>query len=448
MEIVSKPETINDSQTEQICTLFEKKVLAALGDYPEASVFLAAVSGGADSTAMLSALRDAGFLVYCMHIDHGLREESHLDAVFVRELCDKLQVECQVVSIKPGKILSYAKRKGTGIEAAARHFRYRALKRYAEELGGKTQILVAHTKDDLLELALMRVLRGCGPGGLSAMPVSRAMIRRPLLEISHAEVLQYLAVKNIDWREDATNRDISFLRNRIRHKLVPQLDTFFPEWKKGLTAMAQTQSLAAEFISNEARSINWETSSPHSLASGAEHFFSQARIIREEALFQGINILSKIMGKTDNFQPKRDVIRRFCNKQIRAADLGILRIYTGGGKINIDTQKLKSSESGFTLMINKPGLYNLNVSGINLEISKREEGISGDFYTNLPLLVRGVFNEDFLYHKGRKNFSTKGMFCAADAAGIRAFFNAHSLIPADNIFADDMYCVIKRSIYV
>jgi tRNA(Ile)-lysidine synthetase-like protein len=150
----------------------------ALGLLPGDARLLAAVSGGADSTAMLAACAAVRGKAFCAsgglrvaHVDHGLRpiEECAGDAEAVRALCDRLGVGCTVTAVGRGKIEAWAREKGSGIEAAARHFRYEALRREAERVNAD-YVLVAHTQDDALETALMRVLRGSGPRGLALMP--------------------------------------------------------------------------------------------------------------------------------------------------------------------------------------------------------------------------------------------------------------------------------------
>ncbi|MCL2442458.1 MAG: tRNA lysidine(34) synthetase TilS [Treponema sp.] len=329
---------------------------------------LLAVSGGADSMAMLAALCVVvpKERLFCLHVEHGLRpaEESRGDADFVRVYCKEQGIECSVVHIPPGKIASYAQRRGIGIEAAARFFRHRALFREAERLGENTCILFAHTKDDLLETALMRVLRGAGPAGLTAMPsiknikrgTKKARIIRPLLSMSRSDVIKYLQVRNLSWREDSTNTDTQFLRNRIRHQLVPLLNEFFPSWKKGVEVMAQTQSLTAGFINNEAQArIKWEINSFYS--TDIDNFYMQPLIIREEALFLAIDELLKNVKNPRSV--KRAVVRRFCAGDITAADLGPVRIRQEKGKILLFKAQKEFFESGVSLLIKEPSFDNL-----------------------------------------------------------------------------------------
>jgi len=301
--------------------------------------------------AALSSVTDRQRL-FCLHVEHGLRapEESKGDAVFVRDFCEEQGIGCTIVSILPGEIESFARHKGIGIEAAARHFRRKALFEAAAKLGEETLILTAHTKDDMLETVLMRFLRGVGPAGLAAMPVRRGQLLRPLLSMSRAEVVQYLNDKNITWREDSTNKEEIFLRNKIRQKLIPLLDGSFPSWKSGVTGIAETQSLAADFLADEAKArITWEITAG-GVFTEAENFFSQPLIIREEAVFQGVNLLKKTQNtsredasnlrfasqssdKEKISTIKRSVVRKFCSGFVNAADLGTIRVSRKKGKI-------------------------------------------------------------------------------------------------------------------
>jgi len=329
----------------------ENTVAAVLEEY-SAGVYLAAVSGGADSTAMLAALaavRDkTAFDLHCIHVEHGIRPEaeSRGDAAFVRSLCEKLQIPCRVVSIAPGKIAAAAKERGMGIEAAARHYRRRAWFREAarcalrvEAESGESaaampvRVLTAHTADDMRETVLMRLLRGAGPSGLAAMPVSRGRILRPLIALSRRDVLNYLKEKNITWREDSTNTDTQFLRNRIRRCLIPLLEESFPQWQGGIAALGETQSLVADFIQSEAASrVQWQPA-PLSLSTDTATFFAQPPIIREEALFQGIDQL--LPDARTSRTIKRKNIRRFCEGGITAIDLGPLRLTRDSHRLTI-----------------------------------------------------------------------------------------------------------------
>jgi tRNA(Ile)-lysidine synthase len=311
--------------------------------------------------AALHSLRNGGIIgkdaLFCLHVEHGLRpaEESRGDAEFVREFCKSNGIECSIENIPPGKIAALAQRRGIGIEAAARFFRHRALSKEANRLGDNTLILLAHTKNDLLETALMRILRGSGSAGLSAMPVKRGRLLRPLLKMTRADVIEYLKTKNISWREDSTNADEKYLRNRIRRTLIPLLNEVFPSWENGIFNMAQTQSLTAAFIANEVNNrIKWQeiahnANSTVFVFTEAKNFFAQEQIIREEAVFQAIDELLK--SNKNSRSIKRVIVRRFCEGVINAADLGPVKIKREGEKIILFLTQKEYFESGLSQLI-------------------------------------------------------------------------------------------------
>jgi tRNA(Ile)-lysidine synthase len=291
----------------------------------------------------------------------------------------------------------------------------------------------------------MRVLRGAGPAGLAALPASRGRFLRPLLSLSRADVRCYLAEKNIRWREDSTNADVRFLRNRVRRRLVPLLDESFPGWRRGLAALAGTQALAADFIAREARRrIGW-TAAPDGgslvLCAGAGIFFAQPEIIREEALFQGINLLLRNSRAAEaGVSVKRNSLRRFCESSAGAADLGPVRARLSGGRqegrLMLQAANKPPSETGFALLIKEPGLYTLNKIRVEVRLcGVSEDGAAPDrvFFARLPLALRPAFNDDFIVKAGKKTTprnlakSTR-LWSAVDPLGTAAFFGPEGLL--------------------
>jgi tRNA(Ile)-lysidine synthase len=404
--------------------------------FPKGIVLLAAVSGGADSTAMLAALssivkkQETFFSLRCLHVEHGIRDphESRGDADFVVGMCGKLSVPCKVVSIPQGKVALYAQKKGTGIEAAARHFRRKALLHEARLIESETPanaradvlILTAHTMDDMLELALMRILRGSGPEGLAAMPLRRGRFLRPLLGVRRAGVIGYLEAKKIPWREDSTNKDTTLLRNRIRRSLIPLLNDIYPSWTSGVKAMAETQSLAARFIREEQGRITRNGSFDE------DSFFALPVIIREEALFSAVNRTAKKRGGT----VKRRVLRRFCMGLIKNADLGQAVVARENGKIVVKpVNNSECFERGFSLLIKKPGLYTLKGIAVKaLPAPGPDCAETRGFYASLPLVIRRGHKEDFSAAESGKiaryDIAKRHRLIAVDNLGTAAFIGA------------------------
>jgi tRNA(Ile)-lysidine synthase len=415
---------------------FEAAVAAGLGNWSAGTVFLAAVSGGADSSAMLAALaglRNAGnkaFELHCLHVDHGIRPvaESRGDADAVEALCAELSVPCSVVSIPPGKVARTAKRRGLGLEAAARLYRHGAWKAEARRVGA-AKILVAHTRDDLLETALMRALRGSGPAGLAAMPRERGLVLRPLLEMGRAEVLAYLEERGFSYRVDSTNADPAFLRNRIRLKLIPCLDEFFPAWRKTLAEMAETQRLAADFLAAEAAArIPWEeepgeTGAEPRRLTGRDNFFSQPPILREEALFA---VLDHFPGGTAARlkPPRRKSLRLFAQGKAGTLDLGTGILKSDARSVSLTLPR--RGDEGFLLLIKKPGIYKLK--GLCIRVFSGETGEileSPGFFARPPVALRRSYPEDFIIRGGRKyrgaETAGESLVAAEDALGLAAF---------------------------
>ena len=391
---------------------FESRLSAALDMIQQKTVYLAAVSGGADSTAMLAGLaalrKEKGFTLHCIHVEHGIRsiEESRGDAQAVEALCEKLDVPCRVYSIPQGKVAAFASNGGPGIEGAARYFRHRALRKEARRIKAD-RILTAHTRDDLIENLLMRILKGSGPRGLAAMPKSRGLLLRPLLDMTRQEVLEYLEEQRISYRIDSTNSEIHYLRNRVRHKLMPILDEFFPSWRTSLLALAETQSLTADFLEAEAKKrLQWEKKLSFLRLNEAD-FLNAPQILREEAIFFGANILT---ARRSGPVPRRAVVRNAAKKPA-GQDLGPVRFDRQNGFITLKpVLKAKASskycnERGFSLLINEAGLYTLKGKVLGLG-KNRDLSIRVDSSARFPMVFRNHMEGDRIIRgRHRRRFS-------------------------------------------
>src|SRR5918999_2868756 len=181
---------------------------------------LALVSGGPDSVALLRALVGLGGEPVVLHVDHGLRgEESREDAGFVRELCDGLNVRCEVKRLRL--------KEGPSLQERARDERYRLAEEVADELGLQA-IAVGHTADDVAETGLMNLARGAGLRGLAGIPPVRGRMVRPLIRHRRREVLHYLKYLIQAYRTDPTNLTGKYTRNRVRLDVLPILEELYP----------------------------------------------------------------------------------------------------------------------------------------------------------------------------------------------------------------------------
>lgn len=197
----------------------------------------AAVSGGCDSVALLLLLHQ-----YCrinhqelcvFHVDHSLRNSSNLDREWVAALAESLQLEFFSRKAELSEQNDIGKK---GLEAWARDFRYRAFVEMAQE-SGVSVVATGHTADDQLETMLMRIFSGSSLQGMAALRSETGLcfagqtlrLWRPLLEIQRLELEDFLNNLRQDWREDETNLSDEFLRNSVRHRLVPIVTEIFPQ---------------------------------------------------------------------------------------------------------------------------------------------------------------------------------------------------------------------------
>lgn len=191
---------------------------------------LIAVSGGADSVALTYALhylrRRAGLTLTLAHLNHRIRgQEADRDAHFVRDLAWRLGLPCVQAEID---VPRRARSSGISLEMAAREARYDFLARVARDVGA-TCIATAHTADDQVETVILKLARGAGAQGLAGIPYEASLdgvrIIRPLRDVSHDDATRFLRRHRLKWREDSTNRDLQYLRNRVRHEVLPMLES-------------------------------------------------------------------------------------------------------------------------------------------------------------------------------------------------------------------------------
>ena len=222
--------------------LIHQKLLAAIQRFnlcrPDDSLIVG-VSGGADSVALLdllATLPDFPLTLVVAHLNHCLRgDESDGDQQFVQQLADRYQLPYELRRVD---VRQLARQRGLSLEEAGRTARYD----FFDELRIRhhaNAIAVAHHSDDQAETLLLRLLRGAGTTGLASMAArNRAGVIRPLLTISRQELREHLTARGLSFREDSSNSDQTYLRNRIRHELLPLLQEYNPAITERLSATA------------------------------------------------------------------------------------------------------------------------------------------------------------------------------------------------------------------
>jgi tRNA(Ile)-lysidine synthase len=216
---------------------------------PNAKKFLIAVSGGADSVALLRLIKEPSFGIEVAHFDHALRETSSEDANFVKELCQTLNIPFHSERVDVGSI---AKEKKWNLEDAARRLRYSFLTRLAKQVKADV-ILTAHTQDDQAETVLMQLLRGAAH--LTGIREVQGSVIRPLLGVSKQELLEYLASIAQDFRTDESNFDTSRTRAWLRQDILPRLEQRYPHVKKTLVELAGLQRENQEYLEQQSKGL-------------------------------------------------------------------------------------------------------------------------------------------------------------------------------------------------
>ncbi|HXV13063.1 MAG TPA: tRNA lysidine(34) synthetase TilS [Candidatus Krumholzibacteria bacterium] len=211
-----------------------ERALVASALLPRDGVVLVAVSGGADSMALVDALR-AVVQPVVAHFDHRLREDSAHDAEHVAAYARAHGLEFVLGS---EDVARRARAERASIEEAARNARYQFLTATAKHLGASC-IATAHTQTDQVETVLMRILRGAGRVGLAGIPARRGSFVRPLLGITRADTRDYCASRGVVFVDDPTNEDVQFARNRVRHQILPELRAMFPSIDDALLRIAE-----------------------------------------------------------------------------------------------------------------------------------------------------------------------------------------------------------------
>jgi tRNA(Ile)-lysidine synthase len=268
--------------------------------FPREARVLVGVSGGPDSIVLLhllSALQARlGLTLHAVHVDHQLRRDSAQDGAFVRQFAQRLGVDTTVVArdVRAEQVGA-----GRSLEDAARRARYEVFGQVACRVGAAA-VAVAHTADDQAETVLMRLLQGAGPEGLAGMPFARPLsaqagaprLVRPLLRCWRREVLAHAAQARLPVRHDPTNRDERFLRNRIRHELLPLLEgRYNPKIRAALVQLARVCRMQVQWLEDEELK-QWKRvakrQGPHRVLLGARRLLRQPAVVRRALVVRAL----------------------------------------------------------------------------------------------------------------------------------------------------------------
>jgi len=214
-----------------LATAVDRRAVIAPGEH-----VLIACSGGPDSTALLDALArlapPRGWRLSVAHVDHGLRTGSAVEAELVARLAGDRGLAFRALSVQVAA--------GGSLQDRARTARHAALRAEASRAGAAV-IALGHTADDQAETVLMRALSGASPAGLPAMAERERGLVRPLLRVWRDATIAYCAALGLETLDDPSNDDRRFLRSRVRHEVIPALESVFPGARRRLVVLADRQ---------------------------------------------------------------------------------------------------------------------------------------------------------------------------------------------------------------
>ena len=218
-------------------------------------IVLVAVSGGADSLALLYGLHALHTQLRCqlhvVHLNHLLRPEADTDAAFVRQHAEHLNLPCTIQEVDVSRLAKQWKR---SLETAGRSARYQFYDAVCSETEA-TKVALGHHQDDIAETVLMNLIRGSGTDGLKGIiPVRDMKFIRPLIEFTRQQIEAFLTSIDVVPQQDATNTDTRYLRNRIRHELIPRLENNYnPNIKAALNRTADVLGTESEYLNTITR---------------------------------------------------------------------------------------------------------------------------------------------------------------------------------------------------
>ncbi|MDE0637198.1 MAG: tRNA lysidine(34) synthetase TilS [Candidatus Poribacteria bacterium] len=265
---------------------------------------LVAVSGGADSLTLLYGLHALHTQLNChlhvVHLDHGLRQDSTVDAEFVREHAERLGIPFTGHTVELSHLTKQWK---LSVEAAGRRARYEFYESVCVEVGA-TKVALGHHRDDIAETVLMNLLRGTGTSGLKGIaPIRDGKFIRPLAAFTRQEIESFLKSMGLVPRWDSTNTDKRYLRNRIRHELIPLLEQDYnPNIRAGLSRTAEVLSAESDYLNAIAQeafdACRFSLSQSKGVVLDREKFQQNHIALQRRILRHGI---AEIFGQVDDF---------------------------------------------------------------------------------------------------------------------------------------------------
>lgn len=352
----------------------------------------AAVSGGADSVSLLVSLSNIlekySIPLKVITINHNIRSEQETrgDALFVQKLCNHLadcgkKITCTIVELPKGAVDTAAKERGQGVEEAARYLRYKAFDSFIEK-NKLSYLCLAHNRNDQLETVLMRFLQGASVDSASGIKYKREFFIRPLLEIERSEIETYLNENGFKWRNDSTNNQTEYLRNKIRLKLVPFLDKEFYGWKTGVISGAKKAGEDSELINELVEKFQIEKKDDE-ISISLSDFTKQSDALKKRILLKMFNLAGE--SKRIPMVFLEDVIFSLSDNSTKVFDGFCVQIKKNRILLKKDTKL--HTEIVFFDIIEESGIFEFPFGVVKVTESFEEDAA---IFINDTLCVSGV----------------------------------------------------------
>ena len=330
----------------------------------------AALSGGGDSVALVHVLAElaaAGHIAFggVVHLNHRLRPPtSDEDERFCRDLADRLGLPCVVES---QDVAALASTERISIEQAGHRARHALFERAAEQLE-VSRVAVAHTMDDQAETVLLRLLRGAGTSGMSAMRRKTGVAIRPLLDVRRDDLRRYLAEQQAGFREDASNLDRSVPRNRVRHELLPKLREYSPRVVEALAREADIARLDEDYLAGRANELAGRLVQA---TEGALEIDVEGLAAAHPALVRRVvrDVLSRVSGRSMGFEQVERLRWMATDREPPPLDLPGCRAERVGDRLRLtarDGRGDTAADGPFDYRLDVPGTVSVPEAGVSI----------------------------------------------------------------------------------
>ncbi len=362
---------------------------------------LVAFSGGKDSVCLLSLLHklkeELSIKVGACHIHHGIRKEAEEDLIFCENFCKERKIPFY---FKKVDVPAFCEKEGLGLEEGARYLRYKALHEILEK-EGYHKIATAHTASDQGETILFHLIRGSGLSGTCGIPEKRDAVIRPLLPFFSEEIYDFLEENQLSFKKDQTNDDIIFSRNRIRHKILPEMEEISKGAVKSFARFSTISKWQTEL--NHALCDKWEESCGVNYENNVIPLSALQKLAKKEAgypiLHTALSRLlknEKIVISFERFQSILPLLNTPCEgKIIEIPSAYCLRIENGFLLLEKNEKKTESIEYQVNLSLGKTHLPSIgayvtrsdkrmgiveNINKMHLIITLSSDKIDGNLF--------------------------------------------------------------------